>query len=179
MPERLLKRGWLCAEAVELSTWMDEFILRQNTIAADLGCDDNIDHLERLFRSVAEIRDTAVYRTSTNVQGIRKFMADAARLASVLKVESYRDLILKLQTGIERVIEELEKEDRMIRERREKKLAKIAQERARLDELEKSVLAEMAQDVRGSQNSARSGVSKVLGEVERTFDVSRLLEDLE
>lgn len=172
MPGVLRKHGWRCAEAVQLSTWMDEFSRGQHTFSAvsdEHDKDDDDEDLQELFQAVTKIRDTAVNRTAVDICAIRTFVTDAARLVKVLDVEPHRDLINKLRLGIVEVVDELGQKGRMFRAQGEKRLAKIAQERARLDEEERNVLAKMGQDLCECRKSAESAVGKVLDEAEKTF----------
>lgn len=174
IPEVLQKRGWQCAEAVQLSTWMDEFRLRRHLFDGDLSTED----LEGLFRSVAKIRDAAVCRTPTDLRGVQKLVADAAQLVEVLEVEPYKDLIDNIRLGVVKAIESLGQEEHMLRERQRKKLAQIARERAKLDELERSVLAETGKDLSRCQYSAGLEVRKALEEAEKTFGIESFFESL-
>lgn len=181
MPGVLQKQGWRCAEAIQLSTWMDEFSRRQHTFSntcdkGNKGCDG--DGLQKLFQSVSKIRDTAVNRTAVNLRTIRTFITDAAQLVRVLDVEPHRDLIDQIQLDIGKVVDELGQRERLLRADGKTELTKIAQERARLDREQREVLAKMGQGLHQCRESAGSAVIKVLEEAEKTFRINKLLEDM-
>lgn len=172
MPGVLRKHGWRCAEAAQLSTWMDEFSDGQHTVSAisdERDNDDDNEDLQELFRSVTKIRDTAVNRTAVDICAIRTFVTDAARLVKVLDVGPYMELIDELRLGIVEVVDDLGQKERRLRAQREKELAEIVQERARLDEVERSVLAKMGRDIHECRRSAGLAVREVLDEAEKTF----------
>lgn len=83
---------------------MDEF-LRDATLFSMVG---NRESLKELFKSVAEIRHTAVYRKRTDSEGIRKFLSNAAALAKLLNVEEHLSIIDKFQSIANRTLSDLD-----------------------------------------------------------------------
>lgn len=139
MREVLQGRGWDCAESAELNHWMDEF-LRDATLFSMAG---NRESLEELFKSVAEIRHTAVYRKRTDSEGIRKFLSNAVALAELLNVEEHISIIDKFQSIANRTLSDLDHNKSLLQSRLEHERLRIAAERIRLDQEESVAIAEM------------------------------------
>ncbi|KAH7110421.1 hypothetical protein B0J13DRAFT_416398, partial [Dactylonectria estremocensis] len=158
MQETLRERGWDCVEAVELHSWMEEFLHRYKTFETE----SSSEVLEKLFQSVADIRHTAVRRTHTDSVGIKKFLLDAEHLVRLLQVEEYLGVINKLRLHIERVLIELGQNNRFLQVRAEEKKSEIAVERAMLDQLEKATIAETRKGVEEYQALAGSEVMKAI-----------------
>ncbi|QSS59377.1 hypothetical protein I7I51_08812 [Histoplasma capsulatum] len=82
MPDVLQKNHWDCPESAELNVWATELLQRQDVFADKKG--DVGKPLEKLFRSVADIRHTAVHRIRVSARGIEQFLLDAETLAMLL-----------------------------------------------------------------------------------------------
>lgn len=172
MPQTLLERGWDCAEAVELDIWMNEFLNWRMNFDIEMKEED----LERLFRSVAEIRHTAVRRVRTDSDGIKAFLLNAEELVKVLEVRHYQELISQLRLTIEKVINNLGEEQRRLLERQEEELLQLEKEQAKLDALRGRLLAEMDKDKKESRDMAGSEVWHALDKAEVTFEREAELE---
>lgn len=143
MQDTLRERGWDCAEAVELHSWMEEFLHRYKTFHRESG-----ETPEELFKSVTDIQNTAVCRMRTESEGIKKFLLNAEDLTQLLKVEEHLRIVKDLQLDLERVLAELRQNAQVVQVCVDKKLAEISAEGARLGELE---------------NAAKKGLHKGMG----------------
>ncbi|KAM0544181.1 hypothetical protein ACHAPJ_011932 [Fusarium lateritium] len=170
IPTTLQERGWSCSEEVQLSVWMDELLLRQHEFDTNPG---TIDDLDELFRSVAKIQYTAVHRLPIDPSGIKKLVVDATRLVKVLQVEPFRDIVENLQLGMEKVIDDLIKEEHKIQQSHEEKLADIALKRLMLDELERSTCAETKRSLNWCESSAGLRTTRIVDEAEKSFKTER------
>ncbi|KID82053.1 ebs-bah-phd domain-containing protein [Metarhizium guizhouense ARSEF 977] len=75
MPDTLRRHGWDCAEALELNRCVKE--LQQWSF---LGINPANKPPDKLFRSIADIRHTAVHRRRVSLHVVRQFFTDAETL---------------------------------------------------------------------------------------------------
>jgi hypothetical protein len=75
MPDIFRRRGWDCAEALELNRCVRE--LQQCSF---MSGNPTKKPLNELFRSIANIRHTAVHRRRVSLHAIRQFFTDAETL---------------------------------------------------------------------------------------------------
>ncbi|KAF4969199.1 hypothetical protein FSARC_3529 [Fusarium sarcochroum] len=104
---------------------------------------------------------------ATDVDGIKKFVADAALLVDNLGVVPYKDIINSIRSGVDKLIDDVSRDERLVREQREEDLAHIAEERAKLYECEESVKAKTCKKLDKCQSSAGLGVQRLLDEAEK------------
>lgn len=142
MQNTLRERGWDCAEAAELHSWMEEFLYRYKTFQTESSST-----LEKLFKSVSGIRNTAVCRIRIQPSEIRKFLADAELLLRILKVNGCFEVAKELRLRVEEILIVLDQDTRSMRARAEKELAEIAAERAKLDQLEKAAKVKLHEGI--------------------------------
>jgi hypothetical protein len=143
MPDVLRKNQWDCPESAELNRWATEFLQRRSDFdkKRDVG-----KRLEKLFRSVADIRHTAVHRIRVSARGIEQFILDAESLATVLGEEACLKSLTKLRWDTHSAIEELERNKQVISSKLNDKLKRIAEQRVELDRLEEAAIAEMLKE---------------------------------
>lgn len=164
MQSVLQKHQWECPEAAELNLWAAEFLASQNTFAKrrDVGMP-----LHKLFRSVADIRHTAVHRIRVSAKGIEQFLLDAESLATLLDDTASLRSLTKLRRDTQLAIEELERNKHILQSKLEDKLRRIAAERAELDQREEAAIREMLEEDRQYQVYAGTDLERavVLSEV--------------
>ena len=103
MPDILQRRGWDCAESVELNRWTDEFQRRQKCFSA---AEHTGKPLKILLRSIANIRHCAVHRRKVNVKGIRQFILDAEALAKLFEDTKRGEQISALRQEMQMAVKE-------------------------------------------------------------------------
>ena len=149
-PEILAKKGWDCAEAVELNQWTSVFQSHQALFA-----EDELSQLAGSFASVTQIRHTAVHRLRVSAKRIQQFMADAERLANVLgSSEAEAPTIARLRRETDATVEELKRNKDLLESRLADSLKKIAAKRAELDQLERTAMEDMLKEDKEYQQMA-------------------------
>jgi len=156
MLEALEKHGWDCAEAAQLESWMEEFILRA------IYFKDVIDEEAAvgLFRSVADIQRAAVDRVRIDSAGIKKFLLDAVRLTQVLRVGDSHMVMDLFRTDIERTLDNLREDEDFLKSQLRVRLRQFRQQREIINAQEKLALSEMEKDIGEYQTKAGSQVRK-------------------
>ncbi|OBS15962.1 hypothetical protein FPOA_13015 [Fusarium poae] len=166
----LNERGWNCVEAVPLRIWMDQLANRRHIL-------DTIPS-ERLLESVAGTQDIAVNRTPIDSSRMKKFLEDAAELTDILKMKDYGDIIRKVRVDINKTTEGLSREEQEAKDRQEKNLKRIAEERKILDEREADVRKERGKNKRERQISAGLEVKGLLDEAKKSFGITVFFDEL-
>lgn len=149
MPDVLQEEDWDCPEAAELHKWALKFTKRQNTFTdkrVDIG-----KSLETLFRSVADIRHTAVHRVRVRARGVEQFLLDGEALATILHEESCVESLAKIRQTTQLAIEELEGNKHVLSSKLEETLKRIATKRAELDRQEEAAIKETVEEDREYQ----------------------------
>lgn len=144
MPDVLQKNRWDCPEAAELNLWVAEFLQSQSKFADKEG--EVGKPLEKLFRSVADIRHTAVHRIRISGRGLEQFLLDAETLATLLGDAVQLGLLTKLRRDMHLAIEELERNKHVLSLKLQETLKEIAAKRAELDRVEEAAIAEMLKE---------------------------------
>ncbi|EDN04901.1 predicted protein [Histoplasma mississippiense (nom. inval.)] len=116
MPDVLQKNHWDCPESADLNVWATELLPRQDVFADNKGYVGK--PLEKLFRSVADIRHTAVHRIhtfgGTRSRRLRSWSATSTSLGSKLD-ETLKRIARSAGKELDRVeqsaITEMVKED--------------------------------------------------------------------
>ncbi|KAB5511395.1 hypothetical protein GE09DRAFT_1015037, partial [Coniochaeta sp. 2T2.1] len=143
MESVLQRHQWDCPEAAELNLWAAEFVNSQKLFEKrkDVG-----QPLEKLLRSVAHIRHTAVHRIRVSARGVERFMLDAESLATLLDEPQRLRSLKELRRETQSTIEELERNKHVLGSKLDENLKRIAAERAELDRLEKVAVREMCEE---------------------------------
>ncbi|KAK3936165.1 hypothetical protein QBC46DRAFT_461632 [Diplogelasinospora grovesii] len=155
MPDILRKNGWDCPEAAELNLWTAEFQQQQSEFADKQGGAGK--PLDKLFRSVADIRHAAVHRIRVSARGIEQFILDAESLATLLGDAVRLKSLTDLRRGTQLAIEELERNKHLSEIRKN-----IAIQRAELARLEEVVVAEMIKEDGEYQTFAGTNLKQVI-----------------
>ncbi|KAI5455723.1 hypothetical protein BGZ63DRAFT_429610 [Mariannaea sp. PMI_226] len=149
MQQRLKERGWGCAEAVELDTWMEEFLDQQGIFQKE--DDDGSKSVEALFKSVADIRHVAVRRTYVCMGVIERFLKAAEELMCLLKVGRYVEVIKRLRLDLESIGARQIQDAYKVHLQGKRRLLEIAEKRVVLEELETRVKEEVDKDMGKSE----------------------------
>jgi len=159
MPDVLQKNQWDCPESAELNLWALEFLRRQSIFADK----ENVGKpLDKLFRSIADIRHTAVHRLRVSAKGIEQFALDAESLVTLLGDLTSLELLTKLRRDTQLTIEELERNKHILSSKLGETLKSIAAERARLDCLEEVAIADMEKEDRDYQLFAGTNLENAM-----------------
>ncbi|KAI1742121.1 hypothetical protein F4680DRAFT_40887 [Xylaria scruposa] len=144
MPEVLKKNKWDCPEAAELNLWSAEFLLRQNDFP------DRVEEVRKpltsLFRSVADIRHTAVHRICISAKGLEQFLLNAESFAVLLGDTTRLKSLTELRRNIQQSIEELERNKHVLSSKLKETLKRIAAQRAELDRIEEMAISDMMRE---------------------------------
>jgi len=169
MPEILQRRGWDCAEAVELNRWTEEF----GRMHAHFPANERIKKpLDQLFRSVANIRHTAVHRIRVSAKGTEQFLVDAEALAILLGDVKHVEKISKVRRATQAAMEELQRNKQFLRSRLEDMLKGLATQRAELKRLEDNAIAELEREDRAYEMFAGKSVDEVISPSEASFSTA-------
>jgi hypothetical protein len=165
MPDILEKNEWDCPESGELNIWTAEFLKRQGAFdkKRDVG-----KPLEKLFRSVADIRHAAVHRIRVSARGIEQFMLDAESLATLLGHVMSLAQLSKLRRETQMVIEELERNKHVLSSKLGETLESIAAQRVKLDHLEKAAISDMLKEDGDYQHFAGINLMEAIAAEEST-----------
>lgn len=165
MQDVLEEQCWDCAEAAQLSDWMQQFLSRRSSFDTEA----NDDELMKLFESGIEIRNAAVRRHDMESDEMMELLVDAERLLGVLRVDQYQHLVRNLRVKVEKATNELIREKSQWQDRLEKKLACIAAEEAKLNDMKRAVMVENETSMKESQDVAGSEIRDALDKAEVTF----------
>ncbi|KAM0540351.1 hypothetical protein ACHAO7_011260, partial [Fusarium culmorum] len=124
-------RGWDCAEAVALHTWMNEFPAMTKTL--------DTKHRRELLQSGVDIQNIVAKRTRIDWSRMKKLLDDAFELTEILNVKGYSDTVQKVRLDIGLAVEGLSCKEQEAKELQDEELQRIAEERRKLDEWEVEV----------------------------------------
>lgn len=173
MQDILEEQRWDCAEAAQLSDWMEKFLDRRIFFVTDATDKE----LKKLFESGIEIRNAAVRRYDMESDEMIELLVDAERLLSVLRVDKYQHLVRNLRLKVEKAANELIREKGQWQDRLEKKLAYIAAEEAKLNDMKTAILVEKENSMKDSQDVAGVQIQDALDKAEVTFKTEIELDD--
>ncbi|KAM0190602.1 hypothetical protein ACHAPI_009358 [Fusarium lateritium] len=173
MQDILEEQRWDCAEAAQLSDWMGKFLDRRICFVTDATDKE----LKKLFESGIEIRNAAVRRYDMESNEMIELLVDAERLLSVLWVDKYQHLVRNLRLKVEKAVNELIREKGQWQDRLEKKLAYIAAEEAKLNDMKTAILVEKENSMKDSQDVAGVQIQDALDKAEVTFKTEIELDD--
>ncbi|RFU29554.1 hypothetical protein B7463_g6771, partial [Scytalidium lignicola] len=144
MPDILKEKHWGCPEAVELNIWAAQLIKHRNMFADK---EPNVGKpLESLFRSIADIRHTAVHRIPITARGIEQFLINSESLAALLGDNLRLEMLVKLRKNTQSTIEELQRNKQILISKLKEKLEKIAAKRAELNHLAEATVHEIERE---------------------------------
>ncbi|EXK24198.1 hypothetical protein FOMG_19063 [Fusarium oxysporum f. sp. melonis 26406] len=166
IPETLTQNGWDCDEAVTLDRWMREFLDRPEIF--DVG--GSVESPQSLFQRLREIQAVNLSRKRLTSDEIHEFLSDACALMDVLNVSGYKEILKKLELRIGKLLVDFAVRYESFRQRRDEKLKQVKSERARLDMLERTILAEMEDDMEGNQSMVKREIRIALDKTAAKFE---------
>ncbi|CZR49759.1 uncharacterized protein FPRO_14764 [Fusarium proliferatum ET1] len=166
IPETLTQNGWDCDEAVTLDRWMREFLARPEIF--DVG--GSVESLPSLFQRLREIQAVNLSRKRLTSDEIHEFLSDACALMDVLNVSGYKEILKKLELRVGKLLVDFAVRYESFRQRRDEKLKQVKSERARLDMLERTILAEMEDDMEGNQSIVKREIRIALDKTAAKFE---------
>ncbi|KAF9770885.1 hypothetical protein IL306_011503 [Fusarium sp. DS 682] len=166
IPTTLSRHSWDCNEAVTLDRWMREFLVQLDIFETRVSAES----LQSLFQRLCEVQRANIDRTRLTLDEIHEFLSDARTLMVVLNVKEYEELIKKLEVDIGKLLTDFDIRNRSFRQRRDGKIKQIQSERARLDRLEKEIIAEVKEDIEGNQRMVKSEIRIVLDKTAAKFE---------
>ena len=170
LPEVLRERDWDCAEAVELNRWMMDVLNKRRDILPPV---ESIKKpLGDLFRSIANIRHTAVHRIPVNVKGIEQFLLDAETLAVIIEESECAEKIAKLRRETQVIIEELQRNKIFLHSRLDETLRGLASQREMLKRLEEMAIIEMGNEDAEYQAQAGKSIEEAIEPSEASFSTA-------
>lgn len=169
MPDTLRRRAWDCAEAVELNRWTEEF--RRNRHGFP-GIDIVKTPFDKLLRSIANIRHTAVHRISVSAKGVEQFLLDAETFAVLLGDTKCIDQIVLLRRQAVLTIEELQRNQQFLRSKLSDTLRGIEAQREELKRLEDLAITKMeAEDIEYKMLASES-IAEAVASSETSFSTA-------
>ncbi|KAF9784859.1 hypothetical protein IL306_006604 [Fusarium sp. DS 682] len=166
IPATLSQNGWDCDEAVPLERWMSEFFGQCENFETEAS----VESLQSLFRRLREVQRITLHRTRLTSDKIIEFLSDAHTLMMILNVREYEELIKKLELRIRQLLVDFDDRNRSFRRRRDEKMKQVQSERTRLDRLEMAILAEMEDDMEGSQRMVKREIRSALDKTAAAFE---------
>lgn len=158
LPEVLQKEGWDCSEAVELNNWVRVFRKHQLRIFPAVSPDSEVD--KKFWKSLCDIRHTAVHRLSVTAASIETCLRDGERLATLLEDEAAADRLSTMRCELQRVTAEMENHKCMLEAKLIRTRERIAAERDELDRQEKEAIDSMVQADKEYQLSAGASLEQ-------------------
>lgn len=143
MPEVLETKGWSCPAAVELNIWVKVFRRKGQTLFKASAADVEVDH--SFYKSLCDIRHTAVHRLPMTAAGIDKCLRDGELFATLLDDSTAASRLAAVRRELQRVTAEMEDHKCMLEAKLTATLERIAAERAELDRQEKEAIDGMVQ----------------------------------
>ncbi|KAK5074428.1 hypothetical protein PMZ80_011243 [Knufia obscura] len=145
LPDVVGDKEWDCAESVELNLWTQIFMRNQDKFPQE-DVDRVGKPLHQLFDSVAQLRHTAVHRLRITANRVELFLVDAESLARLLNDDHCYQELSRLRRETHMSIEDIKRNKDLLETQLTLKLKKIAAQRAEIDRLEKSVVADMLRE---------------------------------
>ncbi|KAH6974015.1 hypothetical protein EDB80DRAFT_877373 [Ilyonectria destructans] len=124
--------------------------------------------LEKLFRSVADVRHTAVHRIRVSARGVEQFLLDAEGLATLLEDKVCLKSLTKLRRDTQLGIEELERNKHVLSSNLGETLKRTAAKRAELDRIEEEAIDEMVKEDGEYQVFAGSNLEQAIMPLDAT-----------
>lgn len=138
MPEVLSTHGWDCAAAVELNIWVKVFRKRSKSFPKFASTNGQVN--STFYKSLCDIRHTAVHRLPVTAAGIEKCLRDGELLATILDDEAAAGRLSTMRCELQRVTAELDDHKCMLEAKLTRTLERIAAERAELERQEREAI---------------------------------------
>lgn len=174
MPEVLVTKGWSCPEAVELNNWVKVFRQQEQHLFKAPPVEFVVDH--SFYKSLCDIRHTAVHRLPMTAAGIDECLRDGEFLVTLLDDNAAASRLSAMRRELQHVIAEMEDHKCMLEAKLTATLERIAAERAELDRQEKEAIDGMLQADKEYQLYAGASLEQKIGNWD--VDMSTGSEDL-
>lgn len=161
MPEVLESKGWSCSEAVELNNWVKVFRQQEHHLFQAAPAGVAVDHT--FYKSLCDIRHTAVHRLPMTAAGIDKCLRDGEVLVTLIDDNAAASRLSAMRKQVQRVTAEMEDHKCMLEAKLSATLERIAAERAELDRQEKEAIDGMVQADEEYQLYAGASLEKEIG----------------
>ncbi|KAF4340310.1 hypothetical protein FBEOM_5821 [Fusarium beomiforme] len=161
MPDLLQRRGWECAEMVQLQHWMkdDGFqdYVRQKV--------HDIEQADQLL-SLSLIHICTLHRKPINASGLRIVLSSSVELAKVLEEPDSVEEIDHLHGAVAQTTQRLTEETRVLQAHYDAKLHEIAVARAKLDTWEEKTKEFRTKRLEQSRSKANDRIITLIREAE-------------
>lgn len=161
MPEVLETKDWSCPAAVELNTWVKVFRQQEQYLFQAPPVDVAIDH--SFYKSLCDIRHTAVHRLPMTAAGIDKCLRDGEVLVTLLDDNAAVSRLSAMRRELQHAIAEMEDHKCMLEAKLSATLERIAAERAELDRQEKEAIDGMVEADKEYQLYAGASLEQKIG----------------
>ncbi|KAL9564844.1 hypothetical protein ACKAV7_011296 [Fusarium commune] len=162
MPHALDRRGWDCAEMVQLQHWMRDSVFQEYVEGKIL----DVEQSAQMLDSMIEIRRCAVNRKRIDTTVLETLLRSALELARILEESSSVDEIGQLRDNAIQAMQRLAEETQVLQARYETKLQEITAARAKLDILEEKAKAALSKRLEQSHSMANSRIIMLIREAE-------------
>lgn len=161
MGDILEQKGWDSSECVELNIWAHIFIGRMEKFDRDrvesLG-----KPLQELFKTIAELRHTAVHRLRVTARRLEEFMTDAEQLTTLLDNDACVQILSQMRREVKSIVDELGRNKDLLESRLAEQLKDIACRRAELDQLEREAVEELIREDKDYQDLAGANLEETI-----------------
>ncbi|KAM0329988.1 hypothetical protein ACHAQA_004157 [Verticillium albo-atrum] len=143
-------RGWDCAAAVELTTWVAIFKRKLPKLPCD-ALKVNEQSLERIFDPIRVVRHTAVHRLRTTAQDVSRLVGAALNLTEALRDYARSAKLALLKTEVDGKVTALEVNRTALEVNSKAQLDEITRQRAALDKQERDIILQKGNEDRDYQ----------------------------
>lgn len=161
LPEILVSRGWVCAEAVELNVWAS-VLQNQGDHLFSSPSMANKEAKSSFYKSICAIRHNAVHRLPMTTAEIGKSLRDGEVLAMLLGDKTAAVKLSIMRAEVQRVVSEMEDYKCMVEVKLNRTLDRIAAERAELDREGEEATNSMIQADKDYQLHVGASLSRIL-----------------
>lgn len=169
IPGICASRGWTCAEQVELNLWVHNArkytALLPDALSSALASANANAQGSSLYRSLVDIRHTAVHRLPVSINGIKTFLEHGELLATLLGNGLALSELSTLKAALETVTKGMEDHKNMLGAKLNITMGRIATERIRLNMEEEEAMASMMREDAEYQIDAGASFERTLVDV--------------
>lgn len=152
-----MEKGWNCAEAVELSSWMQIFADQQEDF-----WETGRRATHEVLKGMTELQFAVVHRRSVDGRGMIVLLSNAVMLAEMLQEHQWRDNLWKLRSEVARMCSWMAMEMRTINIRKQEELQEIQEQRATLDKRQVALEAKVHRQLEKCRSEASSKAIKAM-----------------
>lgn len=164
-PTLLLKKNWVCPEAIELNQWVRVMIQDTSSLPAGALEDKHKANISEIFEPVIEVRHSAVHRLPVCTERLERFIDGAMVFVTMLRDPLRESQLQELGVELKRIIKQLELSKHIQETQLQKKLDNIFKQRADLDKREKDAVATVEEEYKENRRLAGLSVEKSIRSV--------------